>query len=103
MIRFVIRRMIGGVVLILALTFAAFFVANAIPQNKACIVMVCTSLTTREQMDETLHETGLDRPVWVQYGTYIKRTITEQSFGSSWSGMALDPTIKDALPATVSL
>jgi len=103
MIRFVIRRMIGGVVLILALTFAAFFVANAIPQNKACIVMVCTSLTTREQMDETLHDTGLDRPVWVQYGTYIKRTITEQSFGSSWSGMALDPTIKDALPATVSL
>lgn len=103
MILFVARRFVGGAIVILLLTFAAFFVANAIPQNKACIVMTCTELTTRQEMDEALHDTGLDRPVWEQYATYIRNRVVHRSFGNSWSGMPLDQTIESALPATMSL
>jgi peptide/nickel transport system permease protein len=103
MIRFVLRRLVGGVVLILLLTFCAFAVANAIPQNKACILMACTQETTRAEMDDALHSAGFDRPVWVQYGHFIWRIVRHQSFGASWTGLPLDPTIKAALPATASL
>ena len=103
MARFVLRRLLGGVVLLLLLTFCTFAVANAIPQNKACIVMACTQQTTRFEMDEALHDAGFDRPVWVQYGHFVWRIVRHHSFGNSWTGLPLDPTIKGALPATVSL
>jgi ABC-type dipeptide/oligopeptide/nickel transport system permease component len=63
--RIVIRRLLGGLLLIVLLSFAAFAVANAIPQNKACMFVDCTT-ATRAEMQEALHEHGFDRPIWVQ-------------------------------------
>jgi peptide/nickel transport system permease protein len=103
MLAFVVRRLLSGVLLIVLLTFVTFFVANAIPQNKACIVMACTPQTTRAEMDAALHRAGFDRPVWVQYGDYIWGMARHQSFGSGWSGLSLDSQISAALPATASL
>jgi peptide/nickel transport system permease protein len=54
-------------------------------------------------MNDALHQAGFDRPVWVQYAHFIWRIVRHQSFGTSWSGLPLDPTIRAALPATVSL
>lgn len=102
MLRMVVRRLLGGVLLIVLLTFTAFAVANAIPQNKGCMLVNCNT-ATRAEMQAALHEHGFDRPVWEQYGHFAWRIIRHQSFGYSWNGIALDSTISAALPATASL
>jgi peptide/nickel transport system permease protein len=100
--RIVIRRLLGGLLLIVLLSFTAFAVANTIPQNKACMFVDC-STATRAEMREALHEHGFDRPVWVQYGHFIWRIVRHQSFGNSWNGTPLDRMIGAALPVTTSL
>jgi len=102
MLRMVIRRLLGGLFLIVLLTFTAFAVANAIPQNKACLFVDCNT-ATRAQMQAALHLHGFDRPVWEQYGHFAWRIIRHQSFGYSWNGLPLDSMISAALPATASL
>jgi peptide/nickel transport system permease protein len=102
MLRMVIRRLLGGLFLIVLLTFTAFAVANAIPQNKGCLFVDCNS-ATHAQVQAALHQHGFDRPVWEQYGHFAWRIIRHQSFGYSWNGVALDSVISAALPATASL
>lgn len=102
MLRLIVRRLLGGLLLLVLLTFTAFAVANAIPQNKACIFVDC-STATHADMQEALHEHGFDRPVWVQYGHFLWRIVRHQSFGYSWNGMPLDPEIRAAVPVTASL
>ena len=65
--------------------------------------MACTPLTTRAEMNSALHDAGLDRSVFVQYGDYLWGLVRHQSFGTGWSGLSLDAEISAALPATVSL
>jgi peptide/nickel transport system permease protein len=89
--------------LVLALVFVAFVVTNAIPQNKGCIVMTCTQQTTRVEMDEAVHDAGLDRPIVVQYADYLWNIIAERSLGTSWTGVQLDQMIGSSVPVTASL
>lgn len=103
MARFIVRRLLGGIVLLVLLTFAAFAVVNAIPQNKACMFFADCGKATAAQQRAALHQHGMDRPVAVQYGRYVWRLVSEQSLGVSWNGVQLDPTIEAALPPTVSL
>jgi peptide/nickel transport system permease protein len=103
MLVFVVRRFLSGLLLILLLTFVTFFVANAIPQNKGCIVMPCTAQTTRAQMNAAVHRAGLDRPIVVQYADYVWGLVRHQSFGSAWTPVSIDSEISAALPATASL
>lgn len=102
MLRLVVRRLIGGIVLIVLLTFTTFVAANSIPQNKACIFVDCMT-ATRAEMKAALHEHGFDRPVLVQYGDYMWGIVSTGSLGSSWNGIRLDAIIGASLPATTSL
>ncbi|MDX6475920.1 MAG: peptide/nickel transport system permease protein [Gaiellaceae bacterium] len=98
-----VRRLLGGVLLIIALTFVTYAVANEIPQNKACIVISCNAQTTRAEMQQALHTAGFDRPVWNQYGDFLWTVVRHHSLGTSWTGQQLDSTIVSALPPTISL
>jgi peptide/nickel transport system permease protein len=40
--------------------------------------------TAPEQREAFRHDLGLDRPFWVQYGTYMWNIITKLDFGRSW-------------------
>jgi ABC-type dipeptide/oligopeptide/nickel transport system permease component len=98
-----IRRLLGGVVLIVALTFVTYVVANEIPQHRACVVLNCNAYTTQAEKQEALHRIGFDRPVWRQYCDFAWGVIRHHSLGTSWTGQQLDSVIGSALPATISL
>lgn len=103
MLAMLVRRLLGGIFLIIALTFVAYAVANEIPQHRECIVINCNELTTPESKAEALHHAGLDKPVWKQYGDFLWSAVRHLNLGTSWSGQKLNSTIAGALPATVSL
>jgi len=98
-----IRRLFGGVLLLIALTFLTYVVANEIPQHRECIVLNCNSFTSPEQKKQALHQAGLDRPVWQQYWDFLSGVVRHHSLGTSWTGQKLDATITGALPPTISL
>jgi peptide/nickel transport system permease protein len=103
MLRVIARRLIGGILLLILLTFTAFFVANTIPQDKACQFFADCGTATVAQKKAALHAHGYDQSVFIQYGRYLWHIVRDHSLGRSWNGIALDSTIKASLPATVSL
>ncbi len=103
MARFVVRRLLSGALVIVALTFTSYVVVNEIPQNKACEVMACTSSTTDAEMRAALHQSGLDQPIVVQYGHFLWGIVRHGTLGTNGNGQRLDATIRAAIPPTAWL
>jgi peptide/nickel transport system permease protein len=103
MVRVIVRRLLGGILLLVLLSFTAFFVANEIPQNKACMFFLDCGKTTAAQRKAALHAHGFDQSVFIQYGRYLWHIIRDRSLGTSWNGIQLDTAIAAALPPTASL
>lgn len=116
MARYVVRRLITLVLLLLvtsAITFGLFFVTPANPAALAC-GRGCTA----EAIAEINRTMGLDQPVHVQYVTYMKGLVVGREFGSGTAaihcpapcfgrsfqdGQFVWDVIKRALPITVSI
>jgi peptide/nickel transport system permease protein len=103
MVRFVVRRLFSGALVIVALTFVTYVVVNEIPQNKACEVIECSSSTTDAEMRAALHQSGLDRPIVVQYGDFLWGVVRHGTLGTAGNGQRLDATIRAAIPPTAWL
>ena len=106
MIRFLVRRLLTGVALVLALTFLTFAVFFLIPSNPVCLAIDCgpKNTTTEAEIRAAEHRLGLDRPVLVQYGDFLWRLVRHGSFGYSYRGhFSVNTTLASAVPATASL
>jgi peptide/nickel transport system permease protein len=103
MVVLVVRRLLSGAAMLALLAFITYFVANEIPQTKACLVIVCTESTTRAELHAAVHRAGIDRPLVVQYGHFVWGVVRHGSLGNTWGGYPVWPSIKAALPPTVSL
>src|SRR4051812_39137984 len=116
MLRYVIRRLIALVVLLVvvsAITFGLFFLT---PQNPAALA--CGRGCTAERIAEINTALGLDKPIYVQYGSYVKGLFVGRDFGSGTAqihcpapcfgrsfqnGEFVWDVIKRALPITLSI
>jgi peptide/nickel transport system permease protein len=113
MLRFLLRRTLGAIAILLIISAVTFFLFYAIPRNPAllsCGKGVCTP----DQLAVVERNLGLDRPVPVQYWDYMAGIFTGRDFpaghcpapclGFSFrdNRPVLD-TILDRLPTTVSL
>ncbi len=79
MVRYIIRRLIGVfliVLLISAITFGIFFMIPASPATLAC-GRACTP----ERIAIINHKLGLDKPVYEQYGLYLKGIVAGRDYG----------------------
>jgi peptide/nickel transport system permease protein len=104
MLRFLIRRVISGVVVlwvVATLTFFLFFVA--VPEE-----VVARNLAGRAATPQILAEVarnnGLNLPVATQYWHYLVRLVWHLNLGYSYySQEPVTTIIKQALPATISV
>jgi peptide/nickel transport system permease protein len=101
-IRYIIRRLLWAVVLFFAitvLTYIIFFLIPADPGRSAC-----GQLVTQECVQKARHYFGLDRPIYVQYGKFVKRLIVDRSLGISFAHREpVNQIIARAAPRTASL
>jgi peptide/nickel transport system permease protein len=103
MIRFVVRRVLWGVVLLVlvaALTFVLFRVLPTADPAKL--------LAGRQQnpkiIAEIRHNFGLDKPILTQFWIYMKKIFLHFDLGFSYySGAPVKSLIFDRIPATLSL
>jgi peptide/nickel transport system permease protein len=116
MFRYIIRRLIGVAVLLVVISFITFMLFFAIPNNPAALS--CGKGCTPEVIKATEHKMGIDQPIMVQYGKYMKGIVAGREFGegsainkcpapclgfSFRSDRPVTDLIVDALPITLSI
>ncbi|WP_049569319.1 ABC transporter permease [Streptomyces sp. SBT349] len=113
MLRFIMRRTLGAVAILLVISAVTFFLFYAIPRNPA--LLACgKGICTEDQLAIVEHNLGIDKPVPVQYWEYMVGIFAGREFpagncpapclGFSFrDNRPVMDTIMDRLPTTVSL
>jgi peptide/nickel transport system permease protein len=115
-LRFVIRRLLGAVVILAVVSFATFLLFFAIPGDPARLA--CGKACTPERLADIRASLGIDRPILEQYWDFMKgiffgRDFTQAGekvhcgfpcFGYSFTNQQpVWQTLVDRFPATLSL
>jgi peptide/nickel transport system permease protein len=98
MTRYIIRRLLWLVVvmfLITAITYLIFFVMS--PVNPA--VLFAGKQPTPELIAQLKQQFGLDRPVWVQYGLFVKHVFLGDQYG--WPGLGFSFVTRASIKSQV--
>jgi peptide/nickel transport system permease protein len=102
MLRFVIRRLLLLVPILLGLSILVFAWIRALPGGPA-EALLGERLTpeSRAQIEE---QYGLDDPIFVQYARYFKTTFIDRDLGTSiTSRRSVTEELKQRFPATIEL
>lgn len=100
MIKYIIRRLLQIIPVLFILSFLVFallYVAGD-PVN-----LMLPEDATDEDREALRKALGMDKPFWVQYGTYVMKLVT-LDFGKSFSyNQDALPIVLERLPATIEL
>jgi peptide/nickel transport system permease protein len=80
MLRFIIRRLLLAVTTLFAISIITFLLFFAVPSSPAQVM--CGKNCSPEQVAATEHRLGIDRPLTVQYGVFIKGIFVGRTIGS---------------------
>ncbi len=102
MFRYVIRRLLWAVVLFAAVTLVTYVIFYIIPADPARLA--CGQRATQDCVDRAATFLGTDKPVYVQYGRFLKRLVVDHSLGRSFTNrQSVNHVIGQAAPVTASL
>ncbi len=101
MVRFVVRRLMGMVAVLFAISVLVFVIFNVIP-NSDPAARIAGKNANPALIARVSHELGLDQPLPVQYLTMMKQIFTGQ-LTSYASNRNVAEQIWEGLPATLSL
>jgi peptide/nickel transport system permease protein len=101
--RYLVRRLLWAAVLFAGMTlvtFVLFFVAPRSPQRAVC----GGNSATPPCMNSAVERLGLKRPLYYQYGLFIKRLVVDRSLGRSFrTRQSVNHIVAKAAPVTASL
>jgi peptide/nickel transport system permease protein len=101
MLRFIVRRLLLLVPILVGLSILVFFWVRALPGSPADALL--GERATPELVKEYNERFGLDDPVYVQYWKYVKTTASFDFGVSSATHRYVTDEIKERFPATVEL
>jgi len=105
MIPFIIRRILQSLIVLILVSGMIFFILRMLPGDPVTIYMSQSAYAhaSAEQIAAVKHEFGLDRPVIVQYASWISN-IFQGDFGKSIvKRQPVFDSIRDALPKSLHL
>jgi len=100
-VRFIVRRILFGIIVLWLVTLGTFFLFFVIPSDPA--VTLAGKGGTPERVAQIKQRLGLDQPVIVQYWHYLDRLLHGDLGTSFFTGVSVNSTIKQDLPPTLSL
>jgi peptide/nickel transport system permease protein len=102
MLRFIVRRLLLLVPILIGLSILVFIYLRALPGSPA--VALLGERATPESIAAIEREYGLDEPLYVQYWRYTKNVLLEFDLGtSSRSRQTVTDELKRRFPATIEL
>lgn len=101
MLRFVVRRLLLLVPILLGLSILLFLWIRALPGGPAAALL--GERATPEAIEQVERTYGLDRPIWEQYAKYVQN-LAQGDFGTSIaSRRPVTEEIQRRFPATIEL
>ncbi|WP_188392867.1 ABC transporter permease [Compostibacillus humi] len=101
MIKFILKRLMQAVIVLIGASAIAFVLLRIIPGDPASLML--SENATEEEIQQMREQMGLNLPIWEQYINYIK-DIVVLDFGNSINrGLPSMQLILEHLPATALL
>src|SRR2546423_3070226 len=101
--RFIVRRLLWVIVLLIAVTFLTFVIFYLFPSADPAALRAGRQ-PSPALIEQIRHNLGLDRPFFVQYYDYMKKVVLHFDLGYSYqNNISVKTQIFDRLPATISL
>jgi peptide/nickel transport system permease protein len=102
MLRFVVRRLLLLVPILLGLSILVFLWVRALPGDPAAALL--GERATEESIEQVREQYGLDRPIHIQYLSYLRLVVIDRNLGTSIeSRRPVTEEISRRFPATVEL
>ena len=99
--RFIIRRALFSVFVVIGVTLAVFLIIQLVPGDPARVSLGMQA--TEENVAARRARLGLDRPIYEQYFDWVGNAV-QGDFGDSLiTGQAITPQIENRLPVTLQL
>lgn len=93
MLKYIVKRVLWCIPVLFGAIFIVFAISFIDPGDPVAALL--GGSYTQEQYEAKAQELGVDRPFWVQFGSYIKGIVTEGDLGTSY-------TTKRAVSAEIS-
>jgi peptide/nickel transport system permease protein len=101
MARFVARRLFYSIPVLLGILLVTFLLARVIPGDP-CRAML-GERATDQICDAFMERKGLNKPIWIQFGIYIKDVFTGDLGESFRFGRPVTTMLLERLPVTIEL
>lgn len=102
MLRFILRRMVFSVGVLLVVSAVIFLLTHLVPGSPAIIVLGADA--SSEQVREFERRYGLDRPLAVQYLAWLRDIVLHGDFGRSYiSGQPISGEVARTFPVTLEI
>ncbi|MDQ6832167.1 MAG: ABC transporter permease [Chloroflexota bacterium] len=103
MARYAVLRLLQGIIVIWIVTLMVFTILHLTPGDPVDLIVGEANMTT-QQRDQIRHFWGLDKPIYVQYFTWLKN-IVHGDFGESvtFGGRPVSDLLRAAAPNTLKL
>lgn len=101
LLRYVLRRLVSGVVLFAATLTVIFFLMSL--NRKIVVQTVLGTTATEDQIQAKMAELGLDRPPIVQFGDWIVHALRGDLGVSFTNGESVSTLVSQRAPVTLSL
>jgi peptide/nickel transport system permease protein len=100
--RYIIRRLLWAIVLFISVTIVTYVIFYLIPVDPARLA--AGRNPTPQQVKAVAHYLGTDRPIYYQYGLFLKRLVIDHNLGYSFADReSVNTSVLSAAPITASL
>jgi peptide/nickel transport system permease protein len=101
--RYAARRLLLGLLLIVAVTFSTYAVFSIIPYDPGRIAFAPGAAVSNAQLKAADHRLGVDRPFYTQYWHFLQRLLLHGQLGTTFKGLSLNTIVAQAAPVTALL
>jgi peptide/nickel transport system permease protein len=101
--RFLTRRLLAAVLLLLGITLVAFVLTNVVPGDPAAANLGQRAIEDPEAVAAFYHRYGLDKPLPAQYFTYLGNLVQGDFGDSQQSRRPVREDLAEYAPATLEL
>jgi len=101
MLRFVVRRLLQLIPILLGLSILLFAWLRLLPGGPASALL--GERATPERIAAINHAYGLDQPIWVQYWSYLTRIVRFDLGDSIQNGRPVTDVLRTQFPGTIEL
>jgi peptide/nickel transport system permease protein len=99
--RYILQRLLTTIFVVFGITFVVFMIIQLVPGDPARVVLGVAA--SKENVAALRERLGLNRPVWVQYGTWLGGLVQGDMGDSLITGQSVTEQILQRLPATLTL